>query len=230
MIQQQQPFGWLWNARFKEMEQQRRINSSSTSNTNQYHTASTQQNQVTTTRLTDSTLMALVKSLSSLIDYNNGGGTTTPKPISLDNIKSYLAQKHNLTDPLDVEAVIEAFKQTYPQVKIATLEEAIQALYRDQTIINTIVRELLNNELAGGSKYTSDDLVKVIRQKFPSANDVIINAVLNNLAAQIARVASVTRGTYDKPVTYWQNRKYHNPVDTFDRNSFLYRPKLFGSQ
>jgi hypothetical protein len=47
--------------------------------------------------------------------------------------------------------LIEAFKQTYPHVKIATLEEAIQALHTDQTIINTIVRDLLNNELAGDS-------------------------------------------------------------------------------
>ena len=214
----------LWLLRFKEMEGQRRINSD-TSGTNQYPAGT--QNQVTIMRLTDSTVKALVKSLSSLIDYNGG---TTPRPISLDNVKSYLAQKHNLSDPSDVETVIEAFKQAYPQVKIATLEDAIQELYRDQTTINTIVRELLTNELAGDSTYTNDDLVKTIRQKFPSANDAIINGVLNNLAAQITRVSSVTKGTYDNPVTYWQNRKYHNPVDTFDHDSFLYRPRLSGSQ
>lgn len=72
----------------------------------------------------------------------------------------------------------------------------------------------MNNELADGSIYTGDDLAKVIKQKFPSASDTIISGVLENLAAQITNVASVTRGTYDNPVTYWRNRKYYNPVDT----------------
>ena len=36
---------------------------------------------------------------------------------------------------------------------------SIQALYTNQTIINTLVRDLLNNELARDSTYTSDDLV-----------------------------------------------------------------------
>ena len=153
-----------------------------------------------------------------------------PKPISLDNIKSYLAQMHSLSDPSDVQSVIEAFQQAYPRVKIATLEEAIQALHRDQTIINAIVGGLLDNELAGGTTYSTDEFAKIIKQKFPSASDAIINGVLDNLAAQITRVASVTRGTYDNPVTYWQNRKYHNPAYTFEPNTFLYRPKLFGSK
>src|ERR687884_551959 len=106
--------------RFREMEQQRRRNSS-TSDTSQYYYTAGTQNQVTTTRLTDSTVKALVKSLSSLIDYNRG---TASKPISLDNIKGYLAQRHNLSDPSDAETVIDAFQQAYPHVKIATLEEA----------------------------------------------------------------------------------------------------------
>jgi hypothetical protein len=88
------------------MEQQRRINSSTSATSQYYYTASTQ-NRVTTTRLTDSTVRALVKSLSSLIDYNGG---TTPKPISLHNIKSYLAQRHSLSDASDVQTVIDAFQ------------------------------------------------------------------------------------------------------------------------
>jgi hypothetical protein len=129
ILQMIEPFR-LWLLRFKEMEPQRRIDSSTSSTSQHYYTASTQ-NQVTI-RLTDSTVKTLVKSLSSLIDYNGG---TAPKPISLDTIKRYLAQRHNLSDPSDVQAVIEAFQQAYPQVKIATLEEAIQALDRDYTII-----------------------------------------------------------------------------------------------
>ncbi len=202
MAVQDQPFGQLG-----------RINSSSTSDTNQYYAATAAvQNQVTTaTRLTDSTIKALVNSISTLINSNGG----IQNSISLDSIKSYLVQRHNLSNPSDVETVIAALKQANPQVKIATLEEAIEELYKDQTTINTIVRELLNNELASDSSYTSDDLVKIIKQKFPSVSDAIITGVLDSLAAQITRVAS---------------GKYHNPVDTFDRNSFLYRPKLLGSQ
>jgi hypothetical protein len=49
--------------------------------------------------------------------------------------------RHNLSDPSDVHTVIEAFQQAYPHVKIATLEEAIQAFHRDQTIINTIAED-----------------------------------------------------------------------------------------
>ena len=140
------------------MEQQRRINSS-TSGTSQYYCAAGTQHQVTTTRLTDSMVEALANSLSSLIDYNGG---TAPKPVSLDNIKGYLAQRHNLSDPSDVQTVIEAFQQAFPHVKIATLEKAIQALHKDQTIINAIVGDLMNNELAGGNTYSTDELAEII--------------------------------------------------------------------
>jgi hypothetical protein len=58
----------------------------------------------------------LVKSLSSVIDYNGG---TTPKPISLHNIKSYLAQRHSLSDASDVQTVIDAFQQAYPHSNVA---------------------------------------------------------------------------------------------------------------
>jgi hypothetical protein len=212
MAVQDQPFGRLIKIK------------SHTSITNPYYDASTQY-QVTT-RLTDSTIKALVNSILTLIDSNNG----IQNPISLESIKSYLVQRHNLSNPSDVETVIAAFKQAYPQIKIATLEEAIQELYKDQTTINTIVRELLNNELASDSTYTSDDLVKIIKQKFPSVSDAIITGVLDSLAAQITKVASITKGAYHNPVTYWQNRKYHNPIDAFDRNSFLYRRKLLGNR
>ena len=43
---------------------------------------------------------------------------------------------------------------------IAIPEEAIQALYRDQTTMNAIVRDLLDNELAGGNTYSTDELAK----------------------------------------------------------------------
>ena len=130
-----------------------------------------------------------------------------------------------------MDTVIEAFQQAYPHVKIATLEEAIQALHRDQTIINAILRNLLNNELAGGNTYSTDELGKIIKQKYyPAANDAIVNGVFAKLAAQITKVASITKGHYDNPVTYWQNRNHHDSANTFDRNSFLYIPKLFGSQ
>ena len=69
-------------------------------------------------------------------------------------------------------------------------------------------------------------LVQIIKQKFPSASEARTNGVLSDLAAQINKVASITKGTYDNPTTYLQNRKYHHSVDIIGRNSFLYRPKL----
>jgi hypothetical protein len=69
---------------------------------------------------------------------------------------------------------------------------------------------LLDNELAGGNTYSTDALAKIIKQKYyPPANDAILNGVFDKLAAQITRVASITKGTCGNPVTYWQNR---NPM------------------
>lgn len=39
-----------------------------------------------------------------------------------------------------------------------------------------------------------------IIQKYSAASDTIVNGVLNNLAEQITKVASVTKGTYDNQV------------------------------
>jgi hypothetical protein len=90
---------------------------------------------------------------------------------------------------------------------------------------------LLDNELAGGNTYSTDALAKIIKQKYyPPANDAIVNGVFDKLAAQITRVASITKGTCGNPVTYWQNRNHHGSANTFDSTSFLYRPKLLGSQ
>jgi hypothetical protein len=90
---------------------------------------------------------------------------------------------------------------------------------------------LLDNGLAGGNTYSTDALAKIIKQKYyPPANDAIVNGVFDKLAAQITRVASITKGTCGNPVTYWQNRNHHGSANTFDSTSFLYRPKLLGSQ
>jgi hypothetical protein len=63
-----------------------------------------------------------------------------------------------------------------------------------------------------------------------AVNPFILNGVFDKLAAQITRVASITKGTCGNPVTYWQNRNHHGSANTFDSTSFLYRPKLLGSQ
>jgi hypothetical protein len=89
------PLGMLWHLRFKGIEQQATV-SSSTSNTNRYYTAGAHDQYAiaTATRLTDSTIKALVNSILTLIDSNGG----IQNPISLDAIKSYLAQRHDLND------------------------------------------------------------------------------------------------------------------------------------
>jgi hypothetical protein len=43
---------------------------------------------------------------------------------------------------------------------------------------------LLDNELAGGNTYSTDELAKIIKQKYyPPANDAIVNGLLDKLAA-----------------------------------------------
>jgi len=71
-------------------------------------------------------------------------------------------------------------------------------------MINTIVTDLLNIELAGGETYTTSQLIQIIKQKYPDASSAIIMGVINTLAGQITKVASITKNTWDnKPVTYW---------------------------
>jgi hypothetical protein len=66
---------------------------------------------------------------------------------------------------------------------------------QDQAMVNTIVTDLLNNELAGGDTYTTMQLIQIIKQKYPDASSAVIMGGINNLAGQITKVASITKNT-----------------------------------
>jgi hypothetical protein len=80
--------------------------------------------------LTPTIIDALVKSISRLIMTDPATGT--PKPMSLQTIKTLLRQYHNIDNPSDVAAVVKAFQQAYPDVKVATLETAFKEFQRMQ--------------------------------------------------------------------------------------------------
>jgi hypothetical protein len=48
----------------------------------------------------------------------------TPKPMSLEFIKRFLSQYNCINSPVDVDAVVKAFQQAYPDIRIgiATFE------------------------------------------------------------------------------------------------------------
>jgi hypothetical protein len=202
------------------------------------------QQQTQSSILTPTIIDALVKSIARLIMTDSATGT--PKPMSLQTIKTLLRQYHNIQNPSDVAAVVKAFQQAHPDVKVATLETAfkefqkmqyaaasnnssssstitpppsssslpLQQQYQqkqlspqDQAMVNTIVKDLLNNELAaGGGTYTTTQLIQIINRKYPMVTTEVVMGVLDNLAGQKAKVASVTECAWDNPVTYWWNR------------------------
>jgi hypothetical protein len=74
-------------------------------------------------------------------------------------------------------------------------------------MVDTIVKDLLSNELAGGGRYTTTQLIQIIYRKYPMVTTDVVMGVLDSLAGQKAKVASVTQGAWDNPVTYWWNRR-----------------------
>ena len=57
---------------------------------------------------------------------------------------------------------------------------------QDQALAQTIVTDLLNNELAGDGT-SSSQLIQIIKQKYPDASSAVIMGVINNLAGQITK-------------------------------------------
>jgi hypothetical protein len=216
-----------------------------------------QQGQQQSSILTPTVIDALVKSIARLIMTDSSTGM--PRPMSLQTIKTLLRQYHSIENPSDVAAVVKAFQQAHPDVKVATLETAFKDFQRmqyaaasnnssssgnstitppssypslsspsslplqhrqqyqpkkltpqDQAMVDTIVKDLLSNELAGGGAYTTTQLIQIINQKYPMVTTEVVMGVLDSLAGQKAKVASVTECTWDDPVTYWWNRSYYS--------------------
>ena len=71
--------------------------------------------------MTPSVIDTLVKSLSKLVvkdpTTGGGGGMCLPKPMSLEFMKD-LSQYHGIDRPTDEDAVVKAFQQAYPEVRI----------------------------------------------------------------------------------------------------------------
>jgi hypothetical protein len=88
------------------------------------------QQQTQSSILTPAIIDALVKSIARLIKTDSATGT--PKPMSLQTIKTLLRQYHNIQNPSDVAAVVRAFQQAYPDVKVATLETAFKEFQKMQ--------------------------------------------------------------------------------------------------
>ena len=82
------------------------------------------QQQTQSSILTPTIIDALVKSIARLIMTDSATGT--PKPMSLQTIKTLLRQYHYIQNPSDVAAVVRAFQQVHPDVKVATLETAFK--------------------------------------------------------------------------------------------------------
>jgi hypothetical protein len=89
-----------------------------------------QQQQQQSSTLTPTVIDALVKSVARLIMTDSSTGM--PRPMSLQTIKTLLRQYHNIDNPSDVAAVVRAFQQAYPDVKVATLESAFKQFQRMQ--------------------------------------------------------------------------------------------------
>jgi hypothetical protein len=91
---------------------------------------SRQQTQQQSSILTPTIIDALVKSIARLIMTDSSTGM--PRPMSLQTIRTLLRQYHNIENPSDVAAVVKAFQQAYPDVKVATLETAFKEFQRMQ--------------------------------------------------------------------------------------------------
>jgi hypothetical protein len=91
---------------------------------------SQQQPQQQSSILTPTIIDALVKSIARLIMTDSSAGM--PRPMSMQTIKTLLRQYHNIENPSDVAAVVKAFQQAYPDVKIATPESAFKEFQRMQ--------------------------------------------------------------------------------------------------
>jgi hypothetical protein len=189
------------------------------------------QQQQPSTRLTPTVIDALVKSIAKLIMTDSSTGN--PRPMSLQTIKTLLRQYHNIENPSDVAAVVKAFQQAYPDVKVATLETAFKEFQKmqytaaynnnssssnstitpppssspslsspsslslqqqqqqyqpkkltpqDQAMVDTIAKDLLNNELAaGGGTYTTQ-LIQIINRKYPMVTTEVVMGVLDSLS------------------------------------------------
>ena len=106
-----------------------------------------QQQQHPSTGLTPTIIDALVKSIARLIMTDSSTGN--PNPMSLQTIKTSLRQYHNIQNPSDVAAVVRAFQQAYPDVKVATLESAFKEFQRMQ-----------NNNMAAASTSSSSTITQ----------------------------------------------------------------------
>jgi hypothetical protein len=62
-------------------------------------------------------------------------------------------------------------------------------------MVQTIVTDLPNNEFAGVGTYTTSELIQIIKQRYPDESSPVIMGVINNLAGQITKVASITKNT-----------------------------------
>jgi hypothetical protein len=62
-----------------------------------------------------------------------------------------------------------------------------------------MVKDLLSNELAGVGTYTTTQLIQIINRKYPMVTTEVVMGVLDNLAGQKAKVASVTECYYSSP-------------------------------
>jgi hypothetical protein len=77
-------------------------------------------------------------------------------------------------------------------------------------MVETIVKDLLSNELSAAGIYTTTQLIQIINRKYPMVTSEVVMGVLDSLAGQKAKVASGTECAWDHPVTCWWNRSYYS--------------------
>jgi hypothetical protein len=93
------------------------------------------------------------------------------------------------------------------------LNEALDHLKQEHSIIEKISGAITDNELSSQSKntYTSDQLKHIIKQKyFPPASNDQVNSVLTHLAEDHTNVAAQTEyHSPDRQVTTYQSRSHY---------------------